>query len=272
MEFTFTKPIVFFDVESTGLDTVTDRIVSISAYKLFPDRTFVEKTTLVKPMMLDSDKKKETQMPIPSKSTDIHGITDEMVKDAPTFRQISKSLNEFFDGCDIGGFNNNHFDNQIIVEEFSRCNIQFPKEGTNSIDVGILFKIYEPRTLQAAMKFYCNEDFKEDAHDSQNDTRATVKVFFAMLKRKEESLSGLKYEDLNNKTVEEIHKDCLLDKNTIDFLQKISIDEDGDLCFNFGREKGKKIKKYKDYADWVLKNSFAMSTKFYIRKVLSEQN
>jgi len=243
------KPICFFDLETTGLDIAKDRIVSISVIKLFPNGTRDARSMIINPTIL-----------IPKESTDVHGITNDVVKGKPTFKQISKGIKDFIANSYIAGFNNNHFDNALLSEEFSRCGIMFPTLENKSIDVGTIFKKKEERTLIRALKFYCNEEL-EGAHNSLNDTLATVNVFIGQLEM---------YPDIAQMNIDEIVEYCKYD-DRVDFAGKIGRDADGDYTFNFGQHKGKKINADDEtakYAKWMLANDFTQNTKMYVQKAL----
>lgn len=241
------KPIAFFDLETTGLDIAKDRVVSISVIKLFPNGSREARSTMVDPDML-----------IPKESTDIHGINNNAVKGKPKFKQIAKGIREFIGDSYIAGFNNNHFDNAVLAEEFCRCGLVFPTSHNKSIDVGTIFKKMEERTLTSALKFYCNEELGDDAHDSYNDTLATLNVFIGQIER---------YPDLANMSVEDISEFCKYD-NRVDFAGKITMDDDGDYTFNFGEFKGQKIKEQPKFANWVLGKDFPQNTKMYVKIAL----
>jgi DNA polymerase-3 subunit epsilon len=251
-----TKPLVFFDLETTGLNISSDRIVSIAITKISPDHSpegagtkTEKKYALVNP-----------EMPIPKESSDIHGITDEMVKDKPTFRQLSKGIYEFMNGSDLGGYNNNFYDNSLLQEEFSRCGIQYPTEETKSVDCCFIFKHFEKRDLSAALRYYCNEEMV-DAHNSEADTNATVKIFMAQVE---------KYPELKGKSIEEIAKFCNPD-NRVDWQGKIVRDKDGDYAYNFGTSKGQKVKDNKGFADWIMNKDFPATLKSLLTRILKEK-
>ena len=250
-----TRPIIFFDLETTGVNVVKDRIVSIACTKLNPDGSEISKNAIINP-----------EMPIPKEASDVNGFTDEMVAKFPVFAQRAKGLYEFFHGCDIGGFNNNHFDNPLLSEEFSRCGILFPEPNTKSVDIGVIFKKFEQRTLSAAMKFYYGIDnFEEMAHDAAEDTKATVQVFYAMLQ---------KYDELKGKDIAFLSDFCKLKEGQLDFQGKLFRNENGIICFNFGNDavKGKPVVDSMSFANWVLsKEDMPMTTKLWIRKALDEK-
>ena len=171
MKLNLKRPLVFFDLETTGVDTAKDRIVEISMVKVMPNGDEIVRTRLINP-----------QMHIPEDATAVHGITDEDVKDQPTFAQIAKSLSQFIEGCDFGGFNSNRFDLPMLVEEFLRAGVDVDFKNRKFIDVQNIFHKMEQRTLVAAYKFYCDKDLT-DAHSAEADTKATYEVLKAQLDR-----------------------------------------------------------------------------------------
>jgi DNA polymerase III subunit epsilon len=243
------RPICFFDVESTGLDVANDRIVSISILKMFLNGETEGKSTLVNPTIK-----------IKQDAIDIHGISDDDVKNAPTFKQISRALYDFFKDCDIAGYNSNNFDIPMLCEEFLRCGIEYPTLDVKYIDVFNIFKKKESRDLKAALKFYCQTEL-ENAHSSDSDTIACKNIFLAQIEM---------YDDLKDKTIEEL---MLFSKNDnrVDFSGKIILDNEGDYAYNFGKSKGNKIKNDKGFGEWMLKQSFfSKNTKATVKKILNE--
>ena len=244
------KPIVFYDLETTGLDVGSDRIISISATKVMPDGEMISKNSLINPMIK-----------ISPEATAIHGIKNEDLIDKPKFAQLAKSMYDFMKDSYLAGYNNNYFDNSMLQEEFLRCEIEFPSYDTISLDACAIFKHFEKRDLTAALKFYCDKEL-ENAHDSNADTEATIQVFFAQLE---------KYDELNGKSMLEVSKVGKND-NVVDFQGRIVLDADGDYCWNFGKSKGKKIKNEKSFADWILTNNFPLSFKNLVKKIILELN
>lgn len=242
------KPIVFFDIESTGLDTAKDKIISIAVVKLMPDGSRISKSAIVNPVI-----------PISKEASEIHGFTNDMLMDKPKFNQIAKSLYEFMNDGYIGGYNNNFFDNCLLQEEFARCGIEFPKYDQLSIDVCSIFKNFEKRDLSSAVKFYCNREM-ENAHDAQADIDATVDVFLAQLN---------KYEELKDISVDNLAK-IGRNENYVDWQGRIIIDADGEYAWNFGKVKGRKIKNELGFADWVLVNDFPETFKSLIKRIKQE--
>ena len=168
------KPIVFFDLETTGLQVAKDRIVEISFLKVFPNGNKESKTWLVNPTI-----------PIPTETTAIHGISDEKVANEPTFKQIALELVELLHNCDLGGFNSNKFDIPLLVEEFLRVDIHFDIENRKAVDIQNIFHKLEQRTLVAAYKFYCNKDLT-NAHSAEADTLATYEILLSQIEKYEE--------------------------------------------------------------------------------------
>ena len=166
-----TRPIAFIDLETTGVNLSSDRIVEIAIIKLMPDNTRQVKRKIINP-----------EMPIPKQSSDIHGITDEMVKDAPTFKQAGNEIKQFLDNCDLGGYNSNRFDIPILMEEFLRAGMDVDLSNRKMIDVQHIFYSMEPRTLTAAYKFYCQKDL-ENAHNAEADITATIDVLMSQMNR-----------------------------------------------------------------------------------------
>lgn len=242
------KPIVFFDVETTGLSISSDKIVSLAITKLMPDGTKESKNILLNPVIAISEE-----------ASAIHGYTNEMLYDKPKFENIAKSLYSQICDCYLGGFNNTGFDNQILQEEFARCGIEFPEYNHISVDAYAIFKEYEKRDLTAAVKFYCGKEM-ENAHDAQADIDATVDVFLAQLE---------KYEQLKGLSIEDIAKIGRNDK-WVDWQGRITRDEDGDYIWGFGKPKGKKIKNELGFADWIQSNDFPQSFKNLCKKIQIE--
>lgn len=235
--------IVFLDLESTGVDVVKDRIVQIAARKMNHDFTEEEevKKYLVNP-----------GVPIPKEASDIHGITDEMVADQPTFAQRAVALNGYLQGCIIAGYNIIGFDVPMLSEEFGRCNINWPEDGAMFADAYVIFRQKEKRDLEAALMFYTGEQH-EGAHDAGADILATEKVFKAQLKH---------YEDLKGMTIQEVHQFCQGDVPRLDLAGKIIL-KDGVAVYSFGKDIGKSVKENPGFGHWMLdpKNSFPKNTR-----------
>lgn len=239
MKIKLNRPIAFFDLEATGLNLQEDRIVEIGICKLFPDGSRESKTRRINP-----------EMPIPPSCTAIHGISDEDVKEQPTFKEIAAGLLKFIEGCDIAGYNSNHYDLPLLYNEFQRAGIIWDYHAFLKIDVGNLFKIKESRTLSAAVQFYCNRDM-ENAHSAEADINATVDVFLAQLDR---------YDDLPE-SLEELELFTNHGKKFLDLSGKFTFDDDGDVVFNFGPERGKKAIENISLVNWILGKDFPKDTK-----------
>ena len=241
MKLQLKKPVAFFDLETTGTNISTDRIVEIAIVKIAADCTKTVKRKLINPLM-----------PIPAGASAIHGITDDMVKDAPTFKEAANELKQFMDGCDIGGYNSNRFDIPLLVEEFLRSGIEFSVDGRKLIDVQRVFHLMEQRTLTAAYKFYCGKEL-EGAHGAEADAHATWEVLVAQVER---------YPDIGF-DIEAICKFCGEDE-IVDFARRFILDK-GVEVFNFGKHKGRPVmevlKNEPSYYDWMMKGDFAMHTK-----------
>ncbi len=247
---TLTRPLVFFDLETTGINPFEDRIVQIGAIKLHPDGTKIEKEWLVNP-----------GMPIPKVVTDIHGIDDEKVKDAPRLGDIASELQELFDGADLGGYNIKNFDIPMLKAEFDRIGLTVDTENIKIVDAMQIFRIKEPRTLSAAYKKYCGKELV-DAHDAVADIRASLAVLEGQLDM---------YNDIP-RTTEEIHEYCYpKDPNAYDAEGKLRF-ENGKLTINFGKNKGKPLQELAlndpGYLEWILNGSFSDKVKGAVRDVL----
>jgi len=236
-----TKPLAFIDLETTGVNLGTDRIIEIAIVKVLADGTRTTKRKLINP-----------GMPIPKASSDVHGITDEMVKDAPSFSQVAQELKQMLDGCDLGGYNSNRFDIPLLVEEFLRAQVEFDMKGRRLIDVQQIFYKMEPRTLSAAYQFYCQKSL-ENAHSAEADVVATVEILEAQVKR---------YPELGS-SVDAILK-VTGEESIIDFARRF-IWENGVEVFNFGKFKGKSVAEVlraePQYYDWMMKGDFPQHTK-----------
>ena len=235
------KPLAFIDLETTGINPGTDRIVEIAIVKILTDGTRSIKRKLVNP-----------GMPIPKGSSDIHGITDEMVKDAPTFKQVAQELKQMLDGCDFAGYNSNRFDIPLLMEEFLRADVDFDMKNRKLLDVQNIFHKMEPRTLSAAYKFYCSKSL-DGAHSAEVDASATHEILEAQLER---------YTELGN-TVDSILK-VIGEDQIVDFARRFVMDN-GIEVFNFGKFKGRPVsdvlKSEPQYYDWMMKGDFPQHTK-----------
>ena len=248
MQLNLKNPLVFFDLETTGINIVKDRIVEISYVKVFPNGKEEVKTRRINP-----------EMPIPAESTAIHGITDEDVKDCPTFKEIAKSLAAQIEGCDLAGFNSNRFDIPLLVEEFLRAGVDLDLNKRKFVDVQTIFHKMEQRTLAAAYKFYCDKSL-ENAHSAEADTYATYEVLKAQLDRYPELENDIKY----------LSEFSSFNTN-VDFAGRMVYDDNGVEVFNFGKYKGMSVaevlKKDPGYYSWILNSDFTLNTKAALTKI-----
>jgi DNA polymerase-3 subunit epsilon len=249
MKLNLSRPIAFIDLETTGVNISNDRIVEIAIVKILPDGTNQVKRRLINPLI-----------PIPSGASDVHGITDDMVKDAPSFKQVANEIKQFMDNCDMGGYNSNRFDVPMLIEEFLRAGVSFSVDGRKLVDVQKVFHMMEQRTLGAAYKFYCNKVL-EGAHSAEVDATATWEVLEAQIER---------YPQIGD-TVESIVKFTGED-DIVDFARRF-VKDNGIEVFNFGKHKGKPVtqvlKEEPQYYDWMMKGDFAMNTKQKLTEILN---
>jgi len=244
-----TKPLAFIDLETTGVNLGTDRIIEIAIVKVLPDGSKSIKRKIINP-----------EMPIPKSSSDIHGFTDEMVKDAPTFRQVAHELKQVLDSCDLAGYNSNRFDIPLLVEEFLRAGVDFDLKGRRLVDVQKIFHLMEQRTLSAAYKFYCNK-ILESAHSAEADAHATHEILIAQLSH---------YPTLGN-TVDTVLK--TIGEDVIVDLARRFVMENGVEVFNFGKFKGKSVAEVlrlePQYYDWMMKGDFPQHTKQKLTEIFT---
>ena len=247
MQLNLKNPLVFFDLETTGVNIVKDRIIEISFVKVCPNGQEICKTRRINP-----------GMPIPPESTAIHGITDEDVKDCPTFKEIAKSLAAQIKGCDLAGYNSNRFDIPLLAEEFIRAGVDIDLNRRKFVDVQTIYHKMEQRTLAAAYKFYCNKDLN-NAHTAEADTMATYEVLKAQLDR---------YPELQN-DIDFLSKDSSYNNN-VDFAGRMIYNDKGEEVFNFGKYKGQLVtdvlRRDPNYYEWIINGDFALNTK----KILTE--
>lgn len=276
MKLNLTKPLVIFDLETTGLDLVNDRIIQISYIKVFPDGKEIRANHYINPCR-----------PISPESVALTGITDEQVKDAPTFKQLAASLGKEFEGCDFAGYNSNHFDIPMLAEEFLRSGIDFDFAKSRLVDVQTIFHKMEQRTLAAAYKFYCGRDMEKDfdAHKADQDTEATYRVLQGEL----DMYSAEKQEEPSRRLENDIEVLANFSKinQNIDFAGRIVWKEKrnaaGDVmtdsngvvqkeeCFNFGKYRGQSVREVlqKDpgYFSWMLNGDFTYNTKQVLTRI-----
>ena len=248
MKLNLVKPIIFFDLETTGTDFSKDRIVEICYIKVYPDGREVEYTKRINP-----------EMHIPEGASAVHGIYDADVKDCPTFREVAREIANEFEGCDVAGFNSNRFDLPMLAEEFLRAQVDIDLSRLRAVDVQVLYHKREPRTLSAAYKFYCGENL-EDAHSALADTRATYNVLKAQLDH---------YDDMPN-DIEALSKESSF-TNNVDFAGRIVYDENGREVFNFGKYKGMPVDAVLDrdpsYYGWMMNGDFSLNTKQVLTRI-----
>jgi DNA polymerase III subunit epsilon len=242
MKLNLKNPIIFFDLETTGLSITTDRIIEINYLKIFPDGREESKTMRFNP-----------EMPIDPKAIAVHGITDEELKDCPTFKEHAQTIANIFEGSDFAGYNSNKFDLPLLAEELLRADIDFDLKKRKFIDVQVIFHKMEQRTLSAAYKFYCNRDL-ENAHSAEADTRATYEVLLSQLDR---------YANLEN----DIDKlsEFSAQTRSVDFAGRIVLNDKDIETFNFGKYRGVPVEEVfeKDpaYYGWMMNNDFPQYTK-----------
>ena len=243
------RPLVFIDLETTGINLGTDRIVEIALVKIGADQSRQVKRKLINP-----------EMPIPEAASAVHGITDEMVRQAPTFKQAANELRQFLEQCDIAGYNSNRFDIPMLAEEFLRAGLDLDIRNRKLIDVQKIFHMMEQRTLSAAYKFYCNKNL-EAAHSAEADATATYEVLEAQLQR---------YPQLGN-DLESILK-FVGEEGIVDFARRFVL-ENGVEVFNFGKHKGRPVAEVlraePQYYDWMMRGDFPLHTKQKLTEILN---
>ena len=242
MRLNLKNPIIFFDLETTGINIASDRIVEISYLKVDLNGNETSKTLRLNP-----------EMPIPEKVVAIHGISNEDVKDAPTFNEVAKSLARDFEGCDLGGYNSVRFDIPLLAEEFLRSGVEIDLKRRKFVDVQIIFMKMEPRTLSAAYKFFVNKELT-NAHSAEADTMATYEVLQAQLDR---------YSNLEN-DIGKLAEFSAHNRN-VDFAGRIVYNDDDVEVFNFGKYKGKPVREVLQsdpgYFGWMMNGDFPLYTK-----------
>lgn len=248
MKLNLKNPIVFFDLETTGTNINSDRIVEICYLKVHPNGNEESKTLRINP-----------EMPIPAESSAIHGIFDEDIADCPTFKEVAKNIAKDIEGCDLAGFNSNRFDIPLLAEEFLRAGVDIDLSKRKFVDVQVIFHKMEQRTLSAAYKFYCDKNL-EDAHSAEADTRATYEVLMAQLDR---------YDELKNDIA--FLSDYSSYNNNVDLAGRMIFDENGVEVFNFGKYKGvpvsEVLQKDAGYFGWMLNSDFTLNTKAELTKI-----
>lgn len=242
------KPIIFLDIETTGVDAAKDRIIELSLVKIMPDGTQEIKTRRLNP-----------EMHIPEESSAIHHIYDKDVAECPTFKAVAKSLWAYMEGCDFGGYNSNKFDIPVLVEEFLRAGVDIDISNSKLVDVQNIFHRLEQRTLVAAYKFYCGKELT-DAHSAEADTLATYEVLLAQLE---------KYEELENDVA--FLSEFSTRGQNVDYAGRIQYDEKGVEVFAFGKHKGKAVvdvfRAEPSYYSWMMNGDFPLYTKKVITAI-----
>jgi DNA polymerase-3 subunit epsilon len=249
MPLQLTRPIAFIDLETTGVNIAVDRVIEIAIIKILPDKSKVVKHKLINP-----------KMPIPKASSAVHGITDDKVKDAPTFKEVANELKQFIDNADLSGYNSNRFDIPLLMEEFLREGIIFEMTNRRMLDVQTIFHMMEKRTLAAAYKFYCEKELT-DAHSAEADALATWEILEAQLTR---------YEHLGT-TLDTVLK-FTGEEKYVDFARRFVMDKDVEV-FNFGKHKGRCVaevlKAEPQYYDWMMKGDFPLHTKQKLTEIFN---
>lgn len=248
MKLNLTKPLAFFDLETTGINIVTDRIVEIAILKVTPNGDKEEFHSRVHPTI-----------PIPAQSSDVHGIYDKDVADKPTFKELAHQIAAFLKDCDFAGYNSNKFDVPLLAEEFARAEVNFDWLKRKFIDVQVIFYKKEPRTLTAAYKFYCEKDL-ENAHSAMADTIATYEILNAQLE---------KYEDIQGNA--SFLNDFTAQSKNVDFAGRIVYDDKNVEVFNFGKYKGRSVAEVflsdSSYYSWMMNGEFPSHTKQVITAI-----
>lgn len=261
MQLNLTKPIIFFDIESTGVNVGQDKIIEICLLKVFPDGKQEIRTYRINP-----------ERHIPEQATKIHGITDEDVKDRGPFKYYAKELNAFIGNSDLAGYNSNKFDIPLLVEEFLKAEVDFEISNRRFVDVMNIFHKMESRTLKAAYKFYCGKELI-DAHSAEADTKATYEILLAQLDR----YNGVEYEDHEGKITTPVVNDVKAlheftrNSNWVDMVGHLVYDSNGKECINFGKYKGRIVeeifKNDPSYFSWMMNADFPLSTKKVITEI-----
>ena len=261
MELNLHRPIAFLDLETTGIKVATDRIVEICILRIHPDHSSHVKTHRINP-----------EIPIPWEAYNIHGISDDDVKDCQAFKDLAQELLHFLDNCDLAGYNSNHFDIPLLVEEFLRTDIDFDLRNRRFVDIQNIFHKMEPRNLVAAYKFYCNKDL-ERAHSAEADTLATYEILKAQL----DMYGDREYKDRKGKIIHPVVNDInrlsefSYSSRNVDLVGHIVLNDRNQEVFNFGKHKGKPVPEVfrtePSYYDWIMKSEFPLSTKKVVTEI-----
>jgi len=249
MNLKLTKPIVFFDLETTGINISYDRIVEISILKVSLDGSKISKTILINP-----------EIPIPPSASKVHNIFDKDVQNAPKFVDVASEIKHLFQDSDVAGYNSNRFDVPLLMQEFERVGLEFDVTNRKFVDVQTIFHKKEPRTLEAALKFYCNKELI-DAHSAEADTIATYEILLAQIE---------KYEDLEN-NIDFLSSFAQEKIKKLDIAGRVVLSEEGVAVFNFGKHKGLEVKKVfeqqPNYYNWLINADFPSNTKQIFTKI-----
>lgn len=264
--FELDRDIVFFDIESTGLNVLKDRIVQLALIKLNKDKSDpLEMEFLINP-----------QIPISAEAMAIHGITPDMLRNKPSFCEIASEVFEFIGEADLGGYNSDRFDLPMLTEELFRCGYDLDIENRRTIDVQKIFYKMEPRTLKAAYKVYCGKSL-DNAHDALTDVRATVEVLAGQIQKYE----GVDYEDADGfitkspirNNIQAIHE-FISDYRVVDFTQRLRRDQKGEIMFNFGKYMNQRVsdvfRRDKNYYHWIMQKDFSSQVKKIVKKIMDE--
>ena len=248
MKLNLKNPVIFFDLETTGVNITTDRIVEISYLKVYPNGNEMSRTMRINP-----------EMHIPEQASAVHGIYDDDVKDCPIFKQVAKEVANDFEGADIAGFNSNRFDVPLLAEEFLRAGVDLDMTRRKFIDVQVIFHKMEQRTLSAAVKFYCGKEL-EGAHSADADTRATYEVLQAQLDRYPELQNDIAWlSEFSSHT------------NNVDFAGRIVYNDKGIEVFNFGKYKSipvvEVLRRDPGYYGWIMQGDFSLNTKQVLTRI-----
>lgn len=242
MKLKLRNPLIFFDLETTGINVASDRIIELSYLKIDVNGNEFSKTIRINP-----------GMHIPEKSTEIHGITDDQVKGAPKFNEVAKSIAQEFEGCDLAGYNSVKFDIPLLAEEFLRAGVDIDLKKRKFVDVQVIFMKMEPRTLSAAYKFYCDKSL-DNAHSAESDTRATYEILQSQL-------------DMYNGLVNDVSQlaEFSAHNRNVDFAGRIIYDDKDIEIFNFGKYKGRAVSEVLEqdpgYYGWMMQGDFPLYTK-----------
>ena len=266
MDFNLTRDLIFLDLEATGLHVVRDRIVQVALIKFPADGGASEELS----MLINPG------VPISAEAMAVHGIGPEDVARKPTFPQVAGQLFAFIGDADLAGYNSNRFDIPMLMEEFDRAGFDFNMDNRRLIDVQRIFYKMEPRTLPAALRFYCGESH-DDAHDALADVRATIKVLKGQLERYDgvdlEDEEGLVFANPVRNDVQALHE-FTTDLRFLDATQRLRADEQGNVVFNFGKYRGQSLREVfqrePNYLNWILNNDFSVQVKNLVKKLKKE--